>query len=79
MFNPQRIVVGGSIGTAGDLLLEPMRETVARYAIHTAAEDVEIVPGELGDRAELLGAVALVLQGAEPIPATGRLAAAQAR
>jgi hypothetical protein len=50
---------------------------VARYAIHTAAEDVEIVPGQLGDRAELLGAVALVLHGAEPIPATGHLEAAQ--
>ena len=60
-------MVGGSIGTAGDVLLEPMREAVARYAIHTAAADVEIVPSELGDRAELLGALALVLHGADPI------------
>ena len=67
VFNPERIVVGGSIGMVGDVLLEPMREAVARYAIHTAAADVEIVPSELGDRAELLGAVALVLHGSDPI------------
>ena len=37
-----------------------------RGAIRSAAEDVEVVQGELGDRAEVLGAVALVLgRGAE--------------
>jgi predicted NBD/HSP70 family sugar kinase len=61
LFNPERIVVGGSIAAAGDVLLEPMREAVERRAIPSAAEDVEIVPGVLGDRAELLGALALVL------------------
>ena len=49
---------------AGDLLLDPLRESVNLRAIPSAAEDVEIVPGELGERAELLGAVALVLQEA---------------
>jgi hypothetical protein len=33
--------------------------------IPSAVEDVEIVPGVLGDRAELLGAVALVLNEKE--------------
>ena len=79
VLNPQRIVVGGSIGTAGDVLLEPMREAVARYAIHTAAADVEIVPSELGDRAELLGALALVLHGADPIATPIRAVEARAR
>jgi predicted NBD/HSP70 family sugar kinase len=63
--NPERIVVGGSIGSAGELLLEPLRDSVRLRAIATAAEDVEIVPGELGERAELLGAVALVLHQTE--------------
>ena len=64
LVNPARIVVGGSMGLAGDLLLDPLRESVRLRAIPSAAEDVEIVPGELGERAELLGAVALVLQEA---------------
>jgi predicted NBD/HSP70 family sugar kinase/biotin operon repressor len=66
LVNPERIVVGGSMGHAGELLLEPLKESVRLRAIPSAAEDVEIVPGELGERAELLGAVALVLQEASP-------------
>jgi predicted NBD/HSP70 family sugar kinase len=62
LVNPERIVVGGSLGHAGALLLDPLRESVSLRAIPTAGEDVRIVPGELGERAELLGAVALVLQ-----------------
>jgi predicted NBD/HSP70 family sugar kinase len=64
LVNPERIVVGGSTGHAGDLLLDPLRESVRLRALPSAAEDVQIVPGELGERAELLGAVALVLQNA---------------
>jgi predicted NBD/HSP70 family sugar kinase len=64
LVNPERIVVGGSTGQAGALLLDPLRESVSLRAIPSAAEDVSIVPGELGERAELLGAVALVLQEA---------------
>jgi glucokinase-like ROK family protein len=62
LVNPERIVVGGSLGQAGALLLDPLRESVSLRAIPSAREDVRIVPGELGERAELLGAVALVLQ-----------------
>jgi predicted NBD/HSP70 family sugar kinase/biotin operon repressor len=64
LVNPERIVVGGSLGHAGALLLDPLRESVSLRAIPSAGEDVSIVPGELGERAELLGAVALVLQEA---------------
>ena len=66
LFNPHRVVVGGDLGAAGELLLEPLRESLGRGAIRSAAEDVTVVQGELGDRAEVLGAVALVLgRGAE--------------
>src|SRR3954470_2875197 len=66
LINPERIVVGGSMAGAGDVLLDPLREAVGLRAIPSAAEDVQIVPGELGERAELLGAVALVLHEAGP-------------
>jgi predicted NBD/HSP70 family sugar kinase len=80
LINPERIVVGGSMAVAGDVLLDPLREAVELRAIPSAAEDVEIVPGELGERAELLGAVALVLQKAGPAwsgpaPAVGKATA----
>ena len=61
LLNPQRVVVGGDLGAAGELLLQPLREALRRGAIRSAADDVEVVGGELGERAEVLGAVALVL------------------
>src|SRR5215216_6093001 len=66
LINPERIIVGGSMAVAGDVLLDPLREAVGLRAIPSAAEDVDIVLGELGERAELLGAVALVLHEAGP-------------
>jgi predicted NBD/HSP70 family sugar kinase len=61
LLNPELIVVGGEMSEAGDVLLDPLREQVHRNAIPAAARGVEIVAGVLGARAELLGALALVL------------------
>jgi predicted NBD/HSP70 family sugar kinase len=61
LFNPRRIVVGGELAGAGELVLRPMRVAAERSAVQTAVAAVEIVPGVLGHRAELLGGLALVL------------------
>jgi predicted NBD/HSP70 family sugar kinase len=58
-FNPELVIVGGVVSAAGDVLLDPMREAVDRYAIESAAADVRITRGVLGDRAEVLGALEL--------------------
>ncbi|HEX8105191.1 MAG TPA: ROK family transcriptional regulator [Solirubrobacteraceae bacterium] len=65
--NPERIIVGGHLGLAGDILLDPLRESVGRYAIPAAADAVEVCRGVLDDRAEVLGALALVINQADPI------------
>jgi predicted NBD/HSP70 family sugar kinase len=59
--NPDRVVVGGTLSPAAELLLEPMRDMVHRYSIPAAADDAQIVQGALGERAELLGALILVV------------------
>ena len=59
------VVIGGDLGEAGDLLLDPLRESMRRDALPAAAEDLEVVAGELGERANLLGALALVLMQSE--------------
>lgn len=68
LFNPRRIVVGGDLGGAGELLLGPLRESLRLGAIRSAAEDVEVVEGTLRERAEVLGAVALVLRSGPRLP-----------
>jgi predicted NBD/HSP70 family sugar kinase len=61
LLNPRRVIVGGELSAAGEVLLAPLRDSLSRYAIPTAASDVTVVVGELGKRAEVMGALALVL------------------
>ncbi|MFD3353102.1 ROK family transcriptional regulator [Streptomyces fradiae] len=61
LLNPSRVVLGGDLAEAGELVLAPIRESVSRYAIPSAARQLAVSPGALGGRAEVLGALALVL------------------
>jgi predicted NBD/HSP70 family sugar kinase len=61
LLNPTLIVVGGDLATTGDVVLDPIRTAIARYGIPPAAEAVRVIRGQLGGRAEVLGAAALVL------------------
>jgi len=65
--NPEAIVVGGDLSSAGAPLLDGIRESVDRFAQPGVAASVRVVPGELGDRAELLGALALVVQDTDRV------------
>ena len=65
LFSPEMVVIGGDLGEAGELLLDPLREAVTRDALPAAADELQIVAGELGERANLLGALALVLMQSE--------------
>ena len=76
LLNPQRVIVGGDLSIAGETLLVPMREAVRRNAIPSASEDLEIVTGVLGERAELLGALALVMQESDRFSTPERMSAA---
>jgi predicted NBD/HSP70 family sugar kinase len=65
LFNPEMVVVGGDLSTAGELLLGPLRESIDRYALPAATDDLEVVAGELGERANVLGALALAIAQSE--------------
>lgn len=60
--NPGALVVGGDVGGAGSLL-RGISDSVQRYAQPDTAAALQVTPGELGERAELMGALALA-QGA---------------
>ncbi|MBE3577946.1 MAG: ROK family protein [Limnochordales bacterium] len=59
--NPERIVIGGGVSRAGEMLLGPIRETVLTHAMPVARNRVQIVAGRLGSDAGPLGAAALVM------------------
>jgi predicted NBD/HSP70 family sugar kinase len=65
ILTPELLIVGGDLSEAGDFLLDGVRESLGRAALPTAAEAATVVAGSLGDRAEVLGAIALVLSEAE--------------
>lgn len=62
-FNPRRIVLGGGVTNAGDLLFVPLREQTRRRTIPQMMDLVDIVPAQLGDNVGVLGAVAVGQDG----------------
>lgn len=57
--NPERIVIGGGVSQAGDLLLDPLRQTLAEWALPMNARAVQVTPAALAD-AGAIGAAAFV-------------------
>jgi glucokinase-like ROK family protein len=70
LVNPDCVIIGGDLSAAAELITEPVLESIRRYALASAAEQVNVVPGVLGERAELLGALALVLHAGDGLLAT---------
>lgn len=62
IFNPEVIVIGGSVAKMGDILLNPVRELVSERAFKLAAQAVRIVPTRLGDDAGVVGAAVFALK-----------------
>ena len=54
--NIEHFVIGGSVASAGDLLLGPARESVKGYCFAAVAARIRIEPSSLGEDAALLGA-----------------------
>ena len=74
-FMPERIVIGGGLAQAGDLLLGPVRERLTRHGAGLAVTAAGVVPARGGDDVGLQGAFALgtdvfAVQGARtgPLP-----------
>ena len=72
LVNPDCVIVGGDLSAAGEVITDPVLESIRRYALASAAEQVRVVPGILGERAELLGALALVLHAGDRLLAPSR-------
>lgn len=60
LLNPEKVIIGGGIAEAGDLLLDPIRKTIKERAMVVAGSAVEIVPAQLGNSAGVIGASMLI-------------------
>ena len=74
-FEPDLVVLGGGVTRSGAMLIDPVRDLVAREAMAPAARAARVVLAELGDLVGVLGAGIIahaVLSGREPTqPHTG--------
>ena len=61
ILNPDRIVLGGGLIQAGAVLLDPLRESLAKLASPTIGYSTEIVTAGLGTYSPLYGAAAMAL------------------
>jgi len=61
-YDPDLVIIGRELADAGDLVIDPIREEVARRAFPTAMRRVLIEPDLLAEDTPLLGAVCLVLR-----------------
>ncbi len=61
LFNPGMVVIGGGLAQVGDLLLEPIRQSVQQRSLKVASRAVRITVALLGRRSSGMGAVVQAL------------------
>jgi glucokinase len=62
IFNPELIVIGGSLSNIGDMLLKPAFKVAGQRAFKEAFQAVRFASAELGGNSGVLGAAAFALQ-----------------
>ena len=60
LLNPERIVIGGGVADAGEILFDPIRRTINNRAMKISADALEIIPAKLGNNAGVIGACLLI-------------------
>lgn len=73
VFTPDRVVLGGGLAAAADLLVDTIRDELRQRVHTTSLEQVEIVTAELGTWA---GAIGAAVHGAEEVARRRAIAAA---
>ena len=60
LLNPEKIVIGGGVADAGDILIEPLKSALKNRAMPIQGAAVDIVPAQLGNTAGVIGASLLI-------------------
>jgi predicted NBD/HSP70 family sugar kinase len=77
LMNPSLVILGGDMARLGELLLDPLRETVRRRTLVSSVAAAEVVTSTLGPRTIAVGAATMVLEAALEDPALFPIAAHQ--
>ncbi|MCL4530753.1 MAG: ROK family protein [Chloroflexi bacterium] len=61
IFNPDKIILGGPLSSAGSYLLPAIKETVDKHSLPEIDQQVEVCLSTFGPDASLIGAIAIVV------------------
>lgn len=56
IFNPEIVVIGGTLAVTEEYILQPVRQAVRKYSLNLVNRDSTIVCSKLGDKASIIGA-----------------------
>jgi len=59
LLDPDKVIIGGGVARAGELILAPCRAVVPDLVLAVAAQQVPVVPAELGNLAAAIGVASL--------------------
>lgn len=60
LFNPELVVLGGSLAATSEYILLPIKTAIHKYSLSLVNQDTVIMTSNLGERAGLIGACLLV-------------------
>jgi glucokinase-like ROK family protein len=60
LFNPELIIIGGSLSATGDIIKLPIQSAINKYSLSIVNNDTEIKTSALGEKAGVMGACLLV-------------------
>jgi glucokinase len=58
--NPHKLIIGGGVSKAGDILLKPLKEYVQKFSFPQVAASTELTLAKLGNSAGVIGAAWMV-------------------
>lgn len=59
LFNPELVIIGGTLSQTGDYLLQPIKSAIRKYSLNLVNQDSTIVLSKLKDQAGVIGACML--------------------
>ena len=66
IIDPDKVIIGGGVAQAGELILGPCRAMVPQLVLAEEAKSVPVVPAELGTMAAAMGAASLARESQAP-------------
>ena len=65
LLNPDIVIVGGGVATAGEKFFRPLRATVSRHVFRPFRNNYRLVPPKLGQSVVVVGAALLAARGSQ--------------